>query len=262
LVDLRPEHPRSINDRALIAIYYLDEHHEFAVQELHRVISIGEALLAEMDKNVPEAEQRAVDEAVGDAYENLAYYQVFRLNQVGDAEKLLKEATDPKVSCDIKYNAIENLGRYGNDEVTRPIFQKLIEENKDPDHLWIGYEAAQAIGVPKQKDRKFIKWCENIIWGDYNSYVKEEIVGVLSDYKNHNPGEKQYILGILKKIYFDKFQSKFARDDAASILQYNLGKGSEKLYPKPEISDEEFDEHEANSPESLPFPQYCKNFQE
>jgi tetratricopeptide (TPR) repeat protein len=89
LVDLRPEHPRSINDRALIAIYYLDEHHEFAVQELHRVISIGEALLAEMDKNVPEAEQRAVDEAVGDAYENLAYYQVFRLNQVGDAEKLL-----------------------------------------------------------------------------------------------------------------------------------------------------------------------------
>jgi hypothetical protein len=42
-----------------------------------------------MDKNVPEAEQRAVDEAVGDAYENLAYYQVFRLNQVGDAEKLL-----------------------------------------------------------------------------------------------------------------------------------------------------------------------------
>jgi tetratricopeptide (TPR) repeat protein len=89
LVELMPEDPRSINDRALIAIYYLDEHHQFAVQELHRAISIGEALLAEMDDNVPEVEHRYVDEAVGDAYENLAYYQVFRLNQVGDAEKLL-----------------------------------------------------------------------------------------------------------------------------------------------------------------------------
>ncbi|MAU93193.1 MAG: hypothetical protein CMJ93_03170 [Planctomycetes bacterium] len=93
LVELRPEHPRSVNDRALIAVYYLDEHHEFAVQELHRVISIGEALLAEMDENVPEEERRSVDEAVGDAYENLAYYQVFRLNQVGNAEKLLKASS-------------------------------------------------------------------------------------------------------------------------------------------------------------------------
>ena len=93
LVELRPEHPRSVNDRALIAVYYLDEHHEFAVQELHRVISIGEVLLAEMDENVPEEEHRSVDEAVGDAYENLAYYQVFRLNQVGNAEKLLKASS-------------------------------------------------------------------------------------------------------------------------------------------------------------------------
>jgi hypothetical protein len=93
LVELRPEHPRSVNDRALIAVYYLDEHHEFAVQELHRVISIGEVLLSEMDENVPEEEHRSVDEAVGDAYENLAYYQVFRLNQVGDAEKLLKASS-------------------------------------------------------------------------------------------------------------------------------------------------------------------------
>ncbi len=93
LVELRPEHPRSVNDRALIAVYYLDEHHEFAVQELRRVISIGEVLLAEMDENVPEEEHRSVDEAVGDAYENLAYYQVFRLNQVGNAEKLLKASS-------------------------------------------------------------------------------------------------------------------------------------------------------------------------
>ena len=77
----------------MIAVYYLDEHHEFAVQELHRVISIGEVLLAEMDENVPEEEHRSVDEAVGDAYENLAYYQVFRLNQVGNAEKLLKASS-------------------------------------------------------------------------------------------------------------------------------------------------------------------------
>nr|MBC8370824.1 hypothetical protein [Planctomycetota bacterium] len=92
LVELMPEDPRSINDRALIAVYYLDDHHQFAVQELHRVIGIGEALLDEMDDNVPDSERRHIDEAVGDAYENLAYYQVFRLNQVGDADNLLNKS--------------------------------------------------------------------------------------------------------------------------------------------------------------------------
>jgi tetratricopeptide (TPR) repeat protein len=90
LVELEPDDPRAINDRALISVYYLDDHHEFAVQELHRAIVVGEDLLAKMDDNVPESEHLYIDEAVGDAYENLAYYQVFRLNQVGDAEKLLK----------------------------------------------------------------------------------------------------------------------------------------------------------------------------
>ena len=175
--------------------------------------------------------------------------------------KLIKIINDPNAGCEAKYNAIEDLGRYGNDEVTRPIFQKLIEENKDPDHLWIGYEASNHLSAPNHKDRKFVKWCEEIIFGNYNEYVKQSMVSWLSTYKNNVPEEKQYILGIFKKVYFDKSQSKFTRDDVADLLHYALGKGSEKLYPNPEISDEEFDEHEANSPESLPFPQYCKNFQ-
>ena len=175
------------------------------------------------------------------------------------SDKFIQIIEDPKAGCEVKYNAIENLGRYGNDEITRPIFQKLIEENKDPDHLWIGYEASNHLSAPNHKDRKFVKWCEEIIFGNYNEYVKQSMVSWLSTYKNNVPEEKQYILGIFKKVYFDKSQSKFTRDDVADLLHYALGKGSEKLYPNPEISDEEFDEHYVGFPK---FPKYCRNNQE
>lgn len=168
-------------------------------------------------------------------------------------QKLLKKVQDPKTSCDDKYHSIENLGRYGDGNITRPIFQKMIEENKDPDHLWISYWAAKALGAPNKKDRKFVKWCEGIIWGDYNEYVKEEIVGSLSDYKNNVPKEKKYILNIFKKIYFDKSQSKFLRNDVAYILQYNLGKGSEKMYPNIKIPNEEGDKHYNSCPTCVDF---------
>jgi len=71
------------------------------------------------------------------------------------------------------------------------------------------------------------------------------------------------IVEMIKKIYYDDSQNKFVRKEAAGILRYanNETLQAKKLYLNPEISDEEFDEHEANSPESLPFPQYCKNFQ-
>jgi hypothetical protein len=171
------------------------------------------------------------------------------------SQKLLQEATDPAVNCDVKSNAIENLGRYGDDEITRPIFQKLIEENKDPDHLWIGYEASKMLSAPNHKDRKFVKWCEDVIFSGYNKYVKEQMVDVLNYYKNRNPEEKKYILGILKKVYFDKSQDKFVRNESADLLHYALGRGSEKLYPNPKISSEEFDEHYIGFPK---FPQYCR----
>ena len=171
------------------------------------------------------------------------------------SEKFIQTIKDPQASCQAKYNAIENLGRYGNDEITRPLFQKLIEENKDPDHLWIAYAASQMLSSPKKKDRKFVKWCESIIWGDYNPYIKEKMVDVLNYYKNNNKEEKQYIVNIFKKIYFDKSQDKFVRDEAANLLHYALGKGSEKFYPNPDISDDEFDEHYNGFPK---FPKYCR----
>ena len=171
------------------------------------------------------------------------------------SSRFLELINDPEASCQAKSLAIENLGRYGNSEVTRPIFQKLIEENKDPENLWIAYEAAQFVNIPKTKDREFVKWCESIIWGDYNGYVKEKIIDVLNYYKNRVPEEKDYIISILKMTYSDESQDRFVRDNAASIIQYSLGEESEKLYPNPEISDEEFDEHYVNFPK---FPESCR----
>ena len=172
------------------------------------------------------------------------------------SKKLVEQANDPSIDCSIRDKAIEDLGFYGDEKISRPIFQKLIEENKDPDHLWVAYDAAQHLKAPKIKDRNFVNWCKNIISGNYSPYIKEEIVTTLSEYKNNVPEEKEYVINILKNIYSNKSLNVFIRNDASDILQYNLGKGSEKLYPNPKISDKEWDEYEANKPR---FPDYCKN---
>ena len=175
--------------------------------------------------------------------------------------KLIKIINDPNAGCEAKYNAIEDLGRYGNDEVTRPIFQKLIEENKDPDHLWIAYEASKMLSAPSKKDRKFVKWCEEIIWGDYDSYVKEKVLRRLGAYGINILKERSMIVEMIKKIYYDDSQNKFVRKEAAGILRYanNETLQAKKLYLNPEISDEEFDEHYVGFPK---FPKYCRNNQE
>ena len=191
-------------------------------------------------------DNNAVEQEILDLYGKSAFSgQVF--------QKLLREVQDPKTPCETRYYAITNLGRFGNSKITRPIFQKLIEGNKGPKHLWIAYWAANSLSPPKQKDRKFVSWCKDIIWGDYNEYVKEKIEGDLVIYEDNIPKEKQYILDILKKIYFDKSQSKYLRDDVASILQYNLGEGAKKIYPNPKISDQESDEHYNGCPTCVNF---------
>ena len=91
-VELLPEDARVVNDRALIAVYYRDEDHDLAEQELHRAIDLGTVALAEMDENVPQSEHEYVDMAVGDAWENLAYLYLVRRGEIGESEHFLRQS--------------------------------------------------------------------------------------------------------------------------------------------------------------------------
>ncbi|MDA0666739.1 MAG: hypothetical protein O3A95_00465 [Planctomycetota bacterium] len=91
-VELSPDEARLVNDRALIAVYYLDQHWELAEQELHRSIELGMKTLAEMGKDVPVSEHEYFDMAVGDAWENLAYLYLIRYEEIGDSETFIKNS--------------------------------------------------------------------------------------------------------------------------------------------------------------------------
>ncbi|MCH2101914.1 MAG: hypothetical protein MK209_08335 [Planctomycetes bacterium] len=93
-VELAPNDVRFVNDRALIAVHYLegDQHHELSEQELHRATRLGKKQLAQLAEDVPERERRLLDEAVGDAWENLAYLDVVRRQRLDRAESYLAEA--------------------------------------------------------------------------------------------------------------------------------------------------------------------------
>ncbi|MCP4094547.1 MAG: hypothetical protein GY747_14010 [Planctomycetes bacterium] len=91
-VELNPDDARLVNDRALISIYYLDEHWDFAEQELHRAIELGNKTLAEMTEDVPQAEREYFEEAVGDAWENLAFLNLIRRGEIGDSETYIKNS--------------------------------------------------------------------------------------------------------------------------------------------------------------------------
>ena len=89
---MAPTDARLVNDHALIAVYYLDEHWDEAEQELHRAIRLGTQQLSEMGDDVPDKERQNLDEAVGDAWENLAYLDVMRRKKTDRAESFLSES--------------------------------------------------------------------------------------------------------------------------------------------------------------------------
>lgn len=93
-VELAPNDVRLVNDRALIAVYHLDgeEILAFAEQELHRATRMGQEQLAQLAEDVPERERRDLDEAVGDAWENLAYLDVMRRQRLDRADEFLANA--------------------------------------------------------------------------------------------------------------------------------------------------------------------------
>ena len=92
-VELAPQDVRLVNDRALIAVYYLNDHHDLAEAELHRAIQMGDSQLAAMDDTHSPQQRQDLDEAIGDAWENLAYLDVFRRLRTDRAENLLKNAS-------------------------------------------------------------------------------------------------------------------------------------------------------------------------
>lgn len=101
-VELSPDDTRLVNDRALISVYYLDEHWEEAERELHRAIQLGTQEQLQMPADVPQPERQNLDEAIGDAWENLAYLDVVRRQRTDRAEKYLAEA--------VKHYPFENRG--------------------------------------------------------------------------------------------------------------------------------------------------------
>jgi tetratricopeptide (TPR) repeat protein len=93
-VELTPDDARLVNDRALIAVYYLDDYWELAEQELHRSIALGTRTLAEMAEDVPEEERNYFDMAIGDAWENLAYLYLIRRGEVGDSATYIQNSLE------------------------------------------------------------------------------------------------------------------------------------------------------------------------
>ena len=91
-VNLANDDVRLINDRALIAVYYLGREWVTAESELHRAIGLGEQQLAAMGDDVSEETRRLLSEAVGDAWENLAYHDLHNLSRVDRVEKFLSES--------------------------------------------------------------------------------------------------------------------------------------------------------------------------
>ncbi len=92
-VELAPDDPNIVNDRALIAVYYLDHDLELAERELRRAIEVGSAAIQDVDREAePEAWQR-MDMAIGDAWENLAYLDLVRYQRIDRAPGFLEQSS-------------------------------------------------------------------------------------------------------------------------------------------------------------------------
>jgi len=92
-VALAPDDANIVNDRALIAVYYLDHDLELAEAELRRAVEVGTAALAGVDRDQePDAWQR-LDMAIGDAWENLAYLDLMRYQRTDRAPGFLEQSS-------------------------------------------------------------------------------------------------------------------------------------------------------------------------
>ncbi|NQU48956.1 MAG: hypothetical protein HQ519_09950, partial [Planctomycetes bacterium] len=119
-VELAPLDVRLVNDRALISVYYLDEHWDEAERELHRALLLGAEQQQQLAADVPDRERRLLDEAIGDAWENLAYLEVIRRKRIGRSEEFLAES--------IKHFPFQNRGGVAR-------IRQAIEQLRNPNTL-------------------------------------------------------------------------------------------------------------------------------
>lgn len=71
-VELSPTDARIVNDCGLMLIYYLDRELDKARDLCERAIAIGDAQLAELPSDTSEGDRHLLEEAVGDAWQNIA----------------------------------------------------------------------------------------------------------------------------------------------------------------------------------------------
>lgn len=80
-VELSPDDPRIVNDCGLMLIYHLHRDFDRARALFERAIEIGEAQLAELPADTPQQERELLEEAVGDAWQNIAVLLATQLNR-------------------------------------------------------------------------------------------------------------------------------------------------------------------------------------
>ncbi|MGA1605811.1 MAG: hypothetical protein ACO4CT_02405 [Planctomycetota bacterium] len=80
-VELEPNDPRIVNDCGLMLIYHLNRDLDLARELCAKAVTLGEAQLAELGDDAPEEQRRFLEEAVGDAYQNLGVLAQDRLGR-------------------------------------------------------------------------------------------------------------------------------------------------------------------------------------
>ena len=92
-VALSPEDARIINDCGLMLIYYLHRDLDHARELCERAIAVGSAQLAELPEDASERDRHLLEEAVGDAWQNIAVLLRERKQApFGDYQRFCEEA--------------------------------------------------------------------------------------------------------------------------------------------------------------------------
>jgi tetratricopeptide (TPR) repeat protein len=91
-VELEPEDPRIVNDCGLMLVYHLHRDYERARELFDAAIAIGERQLAELSEDTPEDARHSLEEAVGDAYQNIAVLMRAQEKAFDDYEPFLRKA--------------------------------------------------------------------------------------------------------------------------------------------------------------------------
>lgn len=91
-VELVPDDPRIVNDCGLMLVYHLKREYDRAKTLFDRAIQLGEAQIAELPVDASEEQRHFLEEAVGDAYQNLAVMARQQGKSFADYKDVLEKA--------------------------------------------------------------------------------------------------------------------------------------------------------------------------